>query len=243
MKAYKRFLNYSYEPFRLHFCGPQNKKSEQLINDYLAGRKVIVKRIIKMAGEFAGVYPYLKLIAEKNKLEPLNEKVIEAYWVGNNLLKKVNAEDLKNLIRKNFVGSGKLSQAEGEKLAEQVPFRAAAHHSFHVFYIGSVTNTVKLAGKLLDLCRVSWGRAVSLGSRSIMVNYRSIIVKPHELRLSQEEAIKEIKWNRKILPKVKENQIVSFHWDMACEILSAEQARNLEKYTLRNIEAVNSLKK
>ncbi|HBV02247.1 MAG TPA: hypothetical protein DEB69_02370 [Candidatus Komeilibacteria bacterium] len=239
MKAYKRFLSYSYEPFRLHFCGPQDDASTKLVDDFLKGFDISAARLNRVARDFAGVYPYLELIAKKNKLEPLDEQVIEAYWIGNNLLRQVTVEDLKNLILQSFIGPGKLSLSAGERLAAGVPGRAVAHHSFHVLYVGSVTQTVRLAGKLLDLCRVGWGRVIAYGGEVIQVKYRPLIVKPNDLRLGRDEAVKEIKWNKKVLPKVMENQIVTFHWGLACETVSEDQARNLEKYTLRNIDAVN----
>lgn len=250
MKSYKRFLNYSYEPFRLNFCGPQDEESEKIVNDYLLGKKISPKRLDKVIEQFVGVYPYLKLIAQKNNLDPLDEQVIEAYWIGNNLLKEVTAGDLRKLIMENFIGQGRLGQTKGKELAANVPHRAVAHHSFHVLYVGSVTETVHLAGKLLDLCRISWGRVV--GSRKssldfardrqveslIIVKYRPLIINPNEVRLSRDEVEKEIKWNQKVLPKVIDEQWVSFHWNLAGEVLTEDQVRNLEKYTLRNIEAL-----
>jgi len=239
MKSYRRFLNYSYEPFRLHFCGPQDEDSNKIVDDFLKGRRISAKRLDKVASEFIGVYPYLELIAEKNNLEPLDEQVVEAYWIGNNLLKQVTADDLKRLIMEKFVGVGKLSRAEGERLSVNLPSRAVAHHSFHVLYVGSVTNTVQLVGKLLDLCRVSWGRVTGYGGETIRVKYRPLIVRPSNIRLGRDEAEKEIKWNKKVLPKVIADQIITFHWDMVCEVISEDQVRNLEKYTLRNIDAVS----
>ena len=117
MKAYKRFLSYSYEPFRLHFCGPQDDASTKLVDDFLKGFDISAARLNRVARDFAGVYPYLELIAKKNKLEPLDEQVIEAYWIGNNLLRQVTVEDLKNLILQSFIGPGKLSLSAGERLA------------------------------------------------------------------------------------------------------------------------------
>jgi len=252
MKSYKKFLSYSYEPFRLHFCGPRDLASLKIIDDYLWGKKISNKKIENVAKEFVGVYPYLKLIAKKNGLEPLDKQVIEAYWLGNSLLKQVTVDDLKTLVLKNFIGQGRLSQAEAEESAENIPARATAHHSFHVLYIGSVTNTVQLVGKMLDLCRISWGKiikipnSIKLGSTksqipNLLIKYRPLILKQNEIRLSRDEEEKEIKWNQKILPKITEGQIVSFHWDLACEVLSEDQVRNLEKYTIRNVEAVNNL--
>ena len=121
MKAYKRFLSYSYEPFRLHFCGPQDDASTKLVDDFLKGFDISAARLNRVARDFAGVYPYLELIAKKNKLEPLDEQVIEAYWIGNNLLRQVTVEDLKNLILQSFIGPGKLSLSAGERLAGFMP--------------------------------------------------------------------------------------------------------------------------
>jgi len=245
MSSLKRFLNYSYEPFRLHFCGPQDEPSQKIVDDYLKGRKISFARLKKIAEQFVGVYPYLKLIAAKNNLKPLDEKVIEAYWLGNDLLKQVTTDDLKKLIREDFVGPGKLSLAQAEKLVQHLPERSLAHHSFHVLYVGSVTQTVNLVGKLLDLCRVSWGKTQSLKRKtqsygSLIVKYRPLIIRSNEIRLSKDETEKEIKWNQKILPKVLQGQLVSFHWDLAAEVLSEDQAHWLEKCTVRNIEAVNT---
>ena len=246
MGALKRFLNYSYEPFRLHFCGPQDEATAKIVEDYLVGKRISPVRLAKIAEQFVGVYPYLKLIARKNNLHPLDEKVIEAYWLGNDLLKQVTADDLKKLIKEDFVGPGKLSLAQVEKLAHHLPERSLAHHSFHVFYVGSVTQTVILAGKLLDLCRVGWGKIIEerqlKDELRILIRYRPLIVRVNEIRLSKDEAEKEIKWNQKILPKAMTGQIISFHWDLAAEVLSEDQAHWLEKVTIRNIEAVNTNK-
>lgn len=247
MKAFKKFLSYSYEPFRLHFCGPQDQESEKIVNDYLAGRKVSYKTIERIASQFIGVYPYLNLIAKKNGLEPLDKQVIEAYWLGNNLLKQITADDLRKLILENFIGTGKLNRETGEKLMENVPFRAVAHHSFHVLYIGSVTGTVHLVNKMLDLCRISWGEVISqqdisrISRKTLTVQYRPLIIRDKEIRLSRDIKEKAIKWNQHILPKVAAGQTISFHWDLACEILSEDQIKNLEKFTLRNIEAIYNL--
>lgn len=247
MKSYKKFLSYSYEPFRLHFCGPQDRESEKTVTDYLAGQKVSYKTIERIASQFIGVYPYLNLIAKKNGLGPLDKQVIEAYWVGNNLLKQITADDLRKLILENFIGPGKLNSEIGEKLMENVPFRAVAHHSFHVLYIGSVTGAVNLVNKMLDLCRISWGEVISqqdqskVGGKTLTVQYRPLIISDKEIRLSRDAKEKEIKWNQHILPRVAEGQTVSFHWNLACEILSEDQVKNLERYTLRNIEAINNL--
>lgn len=230
----------------MHFCGPQDEGAAKIVEDYLNGKIISPTRLKKIAEQFVGVYPYLKLIAGKNNLQPLDEKVIEAYWLGNDLLKQVTADDLKKLIKEDFVGQGKLSLAQAEKLAKNLPERSLAHHSFHVLYVGSVTQTVNLVGKLLDLCRVGWGKVIkfqiSNSKFQIIVKYRPLIVKSGDLRLGKDEVEKEIKWNQKILPKVMAGQIVSFHWDLAAEVLSEDQAHWLEKCTMRNIEAVNTNK-
>jgi len=155
MKNFRKFFQYSYAPCKLHFCGPTDLKSFKEIEDYLNGLKVRTKRLEKITEMFYGVMPYLKLIALKNNLEPLETKVIEAYWLGNMLLKKVKVEDLRELILNEFQGENKLNNEQALKLAEGIPSNMVAQHSFHVMYVGSVTHTIKIVGKLIDLCRIS----------------------------------------------------------------------------------------
>ena len=81
-----RCSRYSFGPNRLHYCGPDKTRE---IYDYIkegagdAGLGLILK-------EFKTLYPYLRLIAEANNIRNhFDDRVVEAYWIGNELLENV----------------------------------------------------------------------------------------------------------------------------------------------------------
>lgn len=101
-------------------------------------------------------------------------------------------------------------------------------HSFHVLIIGSVTNRIVLKGKLLDLCRICWGK-VKKTQDKLLVEYQPLV---RQKKLTLGKPIeKEIDWDKDLVPKIKTGDWVSFHWNQVVEVLKDEDRRNLEKYT------------
>jgi len=134
----------------------------------------------------------------------------------------------KKVVRAYWVGNKLLEKAGGIK----------SHHSYHVLVVGSVTGRIVLKGKLLDLCRIGWGRVTKVKVKShayrqagpkLKVIYRPLIGRK-KLKLGK-PIRKEIDWDKDLLPKVKIGDWVSFHWNQAVEILAKEDIKNLEKYT------------
>lgn len=191
MSGLRLAVLYGIKPHSLGFCGPKDKG---ILLRYLKGKKISEQKIRKILKEFKGAYPHYEFVAKSNKIKDIfNERVIKAYWIGNNLLKK----------------------AGGYK----------SHHSYHVLVIGSVTGRINLKGKLLDLCRISWGRVKKVNNK-LLVEYQPLV----KNRLGR-PIKKEIDWDKNLLPKVKIGDWVSFHWNQAVEILNKEDRKNLEKYT------------
>lgn len=200
MSDLKFALSYSLPPYKLGFCGPQDKESKKVIFDFLTDKKVNLKKIIKILQEFKSVYSYYKLIAKSNKIKaPFDRKVIEAYWLGNKLLDQVKFSDLKKMILTQFVGPNLLSQEKALKIINKVPSGILPHHSFHVLFIGSITGRIELKGKLLDLCRISWGQVKSVNKQQttnnskIVVEYQPLVVKKNLVYLGK-PINKEIIW-------------------------------------------------
>src|SRR4030043_926519 len=111
MSGLKIAALYGIKPHTLGFCGPQEKSASRLILSYLSGKKISGKKIRKIFEKFEGAYSYYKLIAKSNKIkDPFNEKVVKAYWIGNNLLEKVKTEDLRKMIARDFSRPGLLSK-------------------------------------------------------------------------------------------------------------------------------------
>lgn len=231
---------YSYPSYSLGFCGPQDKKSRKILYDYICNKPISEKSIRNIFEKFEAAYSYYKLIAKKNNIsDPLNEKVVRAFWVGNNLLDKITKKDIQKLILTEFNKPGLLNNKEAKQKALKVPIDSVPHHSFHVLILGAIAKRIKLEGVLIDLCRIGWGKVIKL-----KIQHKKLIIKYKPLTLSKkitlkENVEKEIKWSRKTAPYVKVGDWVSFHWGEACEVLDKNSLKNLKFYTQKTINLVN----
>ncbi|MDD2753831.1 MAG: DUF6390 family protein [Candidatus Portnoybacteria bacterium] len=232
---------YGLIPNRLGFCGPQ----QELLKKFIVG-KLSIPEIIPTLEKFEAAYEYYQLIARKNKMpSPFNKKVIEAYWLGNNLLDKITANDLRALIMERFCKPGLLSKKEAKKRADMIPADSKPHHSFHVLVLGSITGSVDFTGntKLKDTCRVGWGRAIKLKTKNEKLKTETIVVKYDPLigknNIKFGRPIeKELTWDREILPSVEIGDRVSFHWNHAMQKLNEENIINLHKYTQNTLDTL-----
>ena len=152
---------YGLIPNTLGFCGPQQDKLKKFIKGKLG-----IPDIIPVLEKFEAAYAYYELIAQKNKIKagPFNKKVVEAYWIGNELLEEVKIDDLRKMISENFSRPGLLSKEAAAKKAEEISNNSKPHHSFHILVLGSITGRVNFEGdtKLKDICRVGWGRVTKI---------------------------------------------------------------------------------
>lgn len=239
MSGIRRSIIYGLVPHNLGFCGPEVNETE-LFMKYLAG-EADEEKVRPILQKFEAAYAYYELIAASNGIkDPLADGVVEAYWIGNKLLDNVPVDSLKEMIKDKFSRPGLLKKEVAEEKAKIVPVGAVAHHSFHVLINGPVAGRIVLEGKLLDLCRVSWGRIEKItdyelritdSKIKIIVEYQPLVGE-ERLRLG-EPVEKEIDWNPELAPDLKIGDRVSFHWNQVCEVLSEEQVENLEKYTER----------
>lgn len=219
-------LSYGYVPCRLGLCGPREKSKIKVISDFLSGNKIFSSDAEKIIKEFRGAYPYYKLISKANGIKsPFDRRVIEAYWTGNSLLENVKKDDLKRMMKMDFLPLGHLKEEKIKMLSRN----NLAFHSSHVLKIGSVTGTLKETKKALELCRISWGKIEKMQKNELTVKYRPLKF-GKKINLGS-YSDKKIKWDKKILPEAKIGDWVSIHWNMAVEKLSKRRLDNIVKYT------------
>lgn len=208
----KRACLYSLPPHKLGYCGPEEKKTS-LILDFIKNNQSSREEIEDILKKFVAAYMYYKMIANENGIKnPFSKKVIEAYWLGNNLL------DV--FLKKDKV----------------IPF-----HAYHVLVVGSITGKIVFDDKLRDLCRISWGQVKELENDKVLVEYQPLIRKKGKFALGSLIA-KEVKWNKDFVPKMRKGDKVSIHWDTVIEIISGKELKNLEKYTLMIMENTRARK-
>lgn len=235
---------YGFYPHRFGFCGLQKNSAKKILLDYLSGKKISEQKIRKILETFRGSFSYYKLIAKSNGIkDSFDEKVVKAYWLGNQLLEKVPIDSLKEMIVKEFSGPGLLSKKIAEKKANEIPLTSRAHHSFHVLVIGSVSGRLVLKGNLLDICRIGWGKVIRLEKKKTENICRAIIeyqpLQKRKKRYSLGKPIHKIVfWDKRFIPEIKVGDRVATHWNYIIQILSTKDLVNLEKYTQATINSL-----
>src|SRR5580693_7950991 len=93
------FVRYAYPPNALGYCGPADFAA---FREYaVAG--VVDRGLVRLARAFGGAWPYLELIAAGCGIgDPLDRRVVEAYWVGNDLLDKVPVTEIGDSMQDRF---------------------------------------------------------------------------------------------------------------------------------------------
>jgi hypothetical protein len=94
------FARYAYPPNRLGLCGPADAPA--LLDGAAAGAD---RELRELARGFEGAYPYLQLIAAQNDLpDPLDERVVDAYWLGSDLTAAVRPRAMHRDLVERFRG-------------------------------------------------------------------------------------------------------------------------------------------
>ncbi len=231
---------YGFMPNRLTFCGPDKNKD---LFQYCHNNKTDegLKQILE---EFQTLYPYLKFIAKQNNIkDPFDERVVEAYWIGNYLLENISKSQIYNHLVDNLQIKKKLSKLSMKNLNRKIFLGAKAHHNFHVLSVWKQVNEIDSIQVLnsMDLCRISWGKIKKINKSNLEVEYFPLILRDNKLDLGELTKYK-ISYqiaNMGFIKKPKKNDWVSIHWGFACEILNDWQVANLKKYTLENIQLAN----
>src|SRR5690349_6862831 len=231
----RMFVRYAYPPNALGYCGPDG------FRDY-AEAGVVDQGLVKQVQAFSGAWPYLELISSGGGIpDPLDRRVVEAYWVGNDLLDRVALGHLGDSMAERFrkqVGNKFQFLAEGV-LAGGVP-----HHSFHVFgvypWVGLLGNDrmTRHALTVLDRCRVRWGKVIAVNALAeVIVESRPLNWDGRLLTLGQPAAeTARLPLDGAVLVP---GDWVALHWDWVCDKLTDRQLRALRGYSQRHLDMVN----
>ncbi|MFH0803831.1 MAG: DUF6390 family protein [Candidatus Tagabacteria bacterium] len=242
------FAKYAFPPNFLQLCGPQEDSG---IFDILTDKdsRDNSKELKEALLQFEGAVPYLRLIAQGNAIKDFfNRRVVEAYWLGNNLLNKVEAKNIYSDIEKRFKKAMEKKDwfwLVSDSIPEGKPF-----HGFHVFDIyrragllrsGSVSRVLET----MDKCRIAWGKVedVELGLSAkkryafgfALVKYEPLEFNKGKLQLGKSEIRKAFLLDTLI----KKGDEVSLHWDYVCDKMTPRQKQNLIYWTNYHLKLAN----
>jgi len=230
------FARYAFMPNRLGFCGGPNERG--LFEACVEAQSSPELR--DWTKQFEGAYPYLALIARANGLrDPLDYGVVEAYWLGNELLEGVGVAAMYDSILERF--APRLPSKILDLVLGKAPAGAQPFHAFHVLDVCRRTGTLAESLETLDNCRISWGRVTSVDGDRLWVNAPPLVFENSKLTLGPDmirPALRHID-GRGFVTDARPGDWVSLHWGWVCDRLTGRQVRNLRHYTLRHLALAN----
>jgi hypothetical protein len=222
------FARYAYPPNELGYCGPDGASA--LL------RADVPDEIVRRARHFEGAWSYLEFIARSAGIaDPLDEAVVEAYWIGNDLLDRVASEQLVTFLRDRFAGQvgGTWNDADA---------RAIPHHSFHVFEVYPWAGLLRRTGNpaavtVLDRCRIRSGVVRDVHGETATVASRPLVWDGGVLAAGPvcDEVVSWSVDGLSLLPGLTPGDRVALHWDWICDVITAEQAACIESFEQRHL--------
>jgi uncharacterized protein DUF6390 len=229
------FARYAFMPNRLTYCGGDDNSA--LFQYCIEG--VTDQGLRQLLVRFTGAVPYLQLIAHSNNLvDAFDPRVVEAYWIGNELLEGVEARALYDSLRERF--GKQLKAGDLELVLGKAPAGAHPHHCFHVLEV-CPRNGWPQARAWMDNCRVSWGWVVAANGASLTAQVSPLRVIGNDLVLGAPEP-REVKAQidgRGMVDHAHPGDWVSIHWGWACQVLTPAQVKNLERWTRYHLQLAN----
>jgi hypothetical protein len=199
----------------------------------------------QLARGFAGAWQYLELIAGATRIkDPLDGRVVEAYWVGNGLLDVVGISAVAASMEERF---RRLTGLQLPHLAASMVAGGVPHHSFHVLcaypWVGLLGDDRKgrHALDVLDRYRIRWGRVTGLAGDRVVVRSQPLVWDGRRLLLGEpalQEAVRSLD-GLGTSGDLRPGDWVALHWDWVCDRLSRRQLVTLRRYTARHLDIVN----
>jgi len=240
MDGVLRCSRYAFGPNRLHFCGPDANRE---IWDYL-NEGFTDFGLQKLLQGFETLYPYLERIAQSNQIpDPFDARVVDAYWIGNELLGHVDKQTLHTYFIDSLRLKDKLPIQKFRLLENRLGSGLLPSHNFHVLNVPKKMGHQEMEADVSfkDSCRVSWGKVISVAGPKITIEYEPLIEVAGALALGAPEEkvlIRRLDADYDI-DMLKPGEYVTLHWDIPCEVVDEKEVERLRMYTLESIRIAN----
>jgi hypothetical protein len=172
--ALRLACQFALPPNALGYCG--SKTGTQKLKNCRDGKSCVgAEEELK---KFIVLWPYLKTLSEITKLDPFSYEVVEAYCLGNDLLKKVKNADYEILL-KNFKSQG-IPDFLIDELKENPPKIFIPTHAFQVLFVGvgRASGAVPFNRKTVESCLITvqggaayhWGKKIRVLTKREQAN-------------------------------------------------------------------------
>jgi hypothetical protein len=186
-----------------HYCGPPQAWEA-------AKKGPIPKELLEQYRKRFGIaFAYQKLIADCNGLNPFDVRVVEAYWLGNELLDQVPTEKVKQMFESDYSWNKPLI-----KTGESIPEGVKPYHNFHVMHVFAVLGRLSKTVENQKQCMVLPAQ---------VLNEKTVELVDGTKRMVDH-----------VFDKVVEGDLVVVHWDAVPQKINREQLFNLTRITGRH---------
>ena len=213
------FARYADAPNALGYCGPPE------------GIGTTEAEIRASARRFSGVWPYLQVLARlTGTADPLDARLVEAYWLGRDL-----GVDREAFGRELLAVLGTRAGAYWTHLTADLLVEAAPDHGFHVFGVYPWSRLLSVGPQplfVLDSCRIRWGTVVGLAPLTVSSSRLTWDGVALGLGEPTESAVEG--------GGVALGDVVAVHWDRLVDVLSPDQADVLVASTAARLAATNA---
>ena len=232
---------YAFMPNKLSYCGPD--KNRDLFEYSSTG--LCDAGLIEILEEFKTMFPYLNFIALANKIaDPFDKRVVEAYWLGNNLLKSVSAQKFYDHLIDDQEMKRRTNLKDWSVIENKLAKGAKPTHNFHVFNVFMRTGNLPVRHTLetMDACRISWGKIIGVETDYLLVETEPLVSLNNRLSLGSaitKKVLRQIE-GKTVLANLKIGDLISIHWNWACEKINLRQKHDLDLWTKYNLALFNS---
>jgi hydrogenase maturation factor len=236
--GHRLFAQYAFAPNALGYCGPQGSAA---LREVACGSGARVD-VQALARRFSGAWPYQQVLAElAGPLDALDERVVRAYWTGNDLTDQVDRATFGAVLLERIrTQAGRY----WDHLDDALLVEAAPTHSFHVLGVYPWSRLLSTGQPeplgVLDSCRIGWATVVGVEPDRLTVRSRHLEYADRVLTLGaeREESVGYRVDGAAFVDAVAAGDQVAVHWGFACDRLTAEQVESLERWTLWQLEAM-----
>lgn len=231
-KALQLAARFALPPNSLGFCG-KDSAPEKFKQCFIHGKCAGVEEEIE---RFIVLHPYLKTLSKISGLDKFSYDVVEAYWLGTDLLKKSDNSHYSILLG-SFTEQGVPGWLTDE-LKNNPPPRFIPHHLFQVLFVGvgKASQSVPFNLDSINNCMIRWGQVTKISEDSLEIDLYSLKEGSNHYQLTQN--ISEFSYNKDFLPKLEVGKVVAVHWEQPVKILTPKEVKNLSYWTE---ETINSL--
>ena len=225
-----------YQPNSLRYCGPAS--AEAVFSDYLSG-KGSVAAVRDVVDRFEGLQPYLGVLSRLADKDLLDYSVVEAYWLGNELLDLAERHDAEEVL--GLLAGRGLPGSLASRLEQGLPDKPLLHHNWHVLFVGpgNTARTVEPTLETKEHCRVALARVIEVvDDNHLVVLKRPLLFADGQYSYGVEEPF-TVAYRKEWLPGVIPGSLVAVHWGFAALLLDSRQSSNLRLFDERVLRLVN----